>query len=428
MKYTLDTLKLMKISSKKPLDKNSRVHVRYLNEKNMSLLMVRRERIRTKIELIDEVKKLALFDKKFLNYTYLRKAKRHDLLYEAVIKFGGWRNAVQAVGYKPIQKSWNREEIITTIKKIGVELGRVPKSKEVVALGYSGLPNAVTRRFGDWTSALIAAGLKPHRQNITKEDSIIRLQAIANQLGHSPSMRELKQLNDQPLLDAGLKYFGTYNNFLIASNLQIVLAMNKWPKEKIINELKSVAKTFGRSPTRTELASMKRYDLINAVEKNLCSWSNGLVMAGLTPNKDALNDDTTWRAWENLIFDILNQRKIDFVKHKYIKRVGYPDVYIPSQEKIIEIKMNCSDNSVKKDIEKYLPYCKKLEIWYLYGHHFGILSNKVCFVGPQHIRQIIKDTELIERFNQIRWREIQVHKKPRKVLVLGSGAHYTEQV
>ena len=148
---------------------------------------------------------------------------------------------------------------------------------------------------------------------------------------------------------------------------------------------------------------MKKYDLINAAETYFSSWSDALISARLVPNSDVLNDDKTWREWENLIFDFLSNNKIDYEKKKYIKKVGYPDIYIPSNEKIIEIKTNCSDNSVKKDIKKYLPYCKKLEIWYLFGKPFGILSNKVAFVGPNRIRDLIKDNpDLLARFNNIK--------------------------
>ena len=52
-------------------------------------------------------------------------------------------------------------------------------------------------------------------------------------------------------------------------------------------------------------------------------------------------------------------------------------------------------------MRKFLPFCKKLEIWYLFGKPFGILSNKVYFVNE--IRDIIKkDKMLLERFYKIK--------------------------
>ena len=108
----------------------------------------------------------------------------------------------------------------------------------------------------------------------------------------------------------------------------------------------------------------------------------------------------------------------------YIRKIGYPDVYISSERKIIEVKINCSDNSVKEDIKKYLPFCNKLEIWYLFGKPFGILSNKVYFVGPNSIQEKIKNNKsLLERFYKIKNGGTNVKEKPKKVLVLGSGAH-----
>lgn len=394
--------------------------------RDLDMSSYKRASIRTKDEFIVELQKLSAKDRKYLNYSYLRSIKRSDLLWEAQKYFGGWRGAVQAAGFRPIQKGWIKKEIIDNIKKIVHEIGYIPKSKEVIKLGYSGLNQAANRRFGSWTNALIEAGFKPFRRNWSKEVAIKELKEVSVKLGHSPSMRELKELNKYDLLNAGLKFFGRYNDFLKAAGLAIVLDMNKWPKQKIISQLSSIVSELGRTPRRSELAAMGRYDLINAVETYLGSWSEGLVLAGYTPNKDVLNDDTTWRDWENLIFDVLKEENVDFLKHMHIKKVGYPDVYIPSERKLIEIKINCSDNSVKEDIKKYLPYCDKLEIWYLFGKPFGILSNKVNFIGPNTIKEKIKHKkELLERFYKIKNGETNVKEKPKKVLVLGSGALYT---
>lgn len=384
----------------------------------------RRPTIRTKEEFILELRKLSEIDEKYLNYSYVREIKRSDLLWESVKHFGGWRGAVQAAGFRPIQKGWTKWEIIEEIKKIVAKIGYIPTSKEVPKLGYPGLNRAANRRFGSWTNALIEAGFEPFRRNWTKEITVKELKKIAINLGHSPSMRELKNLNKYDLLNAGLKFFGRYNDFLKVAGLQIILDMNKWPKQKIISELKMIANELRRTPRRTELAALGRYDLINAVETYLGSWSGGLRQAGFIPNKDALNDDTTWREWENLIFDILINENIEFNKHMYIKNAGYPDIYIPSEKKIIEIKINCSDNSVKTDIKKYLPFCDKLEIWYLFGKPFGILSNKVYFIGPNTIQEKIKNNNnLLERLYKIKNGGTNVKEKPKKVLVLGSGAH-----
>lgn len=393
--------------------------------KNCSCKMSqRRPKIRTKEEFILELKRLSKVNKKYLNYSYLRKIKRSDLLYEAVKHFCGWRNAVQAAGFRPIQKGWTKEEIINKIKKIVSEKGFVPKSKEVIKLDYPGLNRAANRRFGSWTNALIETGFKPFRKNWTKKIVIEELKEVYEKLGHSPSMRELKKLNKYDLLNAGLKFFDNYNSFLNGANLPIVLEMDKWPKQKILSELNKISNKIGRTPRRSELAAMGRYDLINAAERYFPSWSQALLAAKLVPNPDVLNNDKTWREWENLVFDILRQKNIPFFIHGHIKKIGYPDIYIPSEDKIIEIKINCSDNSVKKDIQKYLSFCKKLEIWYLFGIPFGILSNKVYFVGPNRIREMIKkDDTLLQRFDKLRMEVNDVIKKPRKVLVLGSGAH-----
>src|SRR3989338_4672814 len=92
--------------------------VKYLNHLAFINQMDKRPRIRTKEEFILEIRKLSQIDKKYLNYAYLREIKRNDLLWESAKYFGGWRGAVQASGFRPIQKGWTKQEISNTIKKI----------------------------------------------------------------------------------------------------------------------------------------------------------------------------------------------------------------------------------------------------------------------------------------------------------------------
>ena len=81
----------------------------------------KRLKIRTKEEFILELRRLSEITKKYLNYSYIRKIKRNDFLWEAVRHFGGWRGAVQTAGFRPIQKKWTKNEIIEDIKKIVLE-------------------------------------------------------------------------------------------------------------------------------------------------------------------------------------------------------------------------------------------------------------------------------------------------------------------
>jgi len=364
----------------------------------------RRIQTRSKSEFISEIKRLSLVDPRFRNYNYLRKIGRNDLLFDACKNFGGWRGAVEAAGFRPIQKGWTKKEILNTIREIAAKNKEIPQLKELSRLGYSGLARAVERRFGSWSKALVAAGFKPVRKKWTEEEALRQIKKVSKELQHSPSMNDLRKLGRYDLITAGLKFFSEYNNFLRAAGLEIVLEMNKWPQDRIIKELREIQEHFGRTPRKNELASLGRYDLLNAAETYFPCWSEALIAAGLFPNSDALDDRKTWKDWENLVFDLLSSLGVVFQKKKYIRKVGYPDVYIKSSEKIIEIKTNCSDNSAKKDIAKYLPYCKSLEVWYLFGTPFNILSNKVKFVGGNKILSLIKesqDEKLIKRYDKI---------------------------
>lgn len=83
-------------------------------------------------------------------------SKNLDLKTPAVKFYGGWLAAKVAAGIKPIYKSWSREKVIAEIQK---SVNAPLSIKEYEAL------QAVARRyFGNWASALAAAGLTQGNQ------------------------------------------------------------------------------------------------------------------------------------------------------------------------------------------------------------------------------------------------------------------------
>ncbi len=127
---------------------------------------MRRNKIRTKKEFVNEFKSLVKKDENFLNYRHLRKLSRYDLLYEAVKLFGGWRNACISSGFEPLTKKWKKDEIISDIKAIANKLNKTPTRSEVIKLGKNDLTRAAEREFGNWTSALIVCGLSPNKRYV----------------------------------------------------------------------------------------------------------------------------------------------------------------------------------------------------------------------------------------------------------------------
>ena len=175
---------------------------------------MRRERVRTKEELINDILSLAVFDSRYLNYTYVRGLKRYDLIFDAVKLFSGWRGAIEAAGYRPIQKGWTEDEILRDIQLIQRLFRQIPPYKKLSRLGYSGLTRAAMRRFGSWNKAVVQAGFIPIKKEWSKDSVIKQLKKVAENLNHTPSMRDLKELGKHDLLNAMITQFLKNNTSL----------------------------------------------------------------------------------------------------------------------------------------------------------------------------------------------------------------------
>ena len=386
---------------------------------------MRRERVRTKEELINDILSLAVFDSRYLNYTYVRGLKRYDLIFDAVKLFSGWRGAIEAAGYRPIQKGWTEDEILRDIQLIQRLFRQIPPYKKLSRLGYSGLTRAAMRRFGSWNKAVVQAGFIPIKKEWSKDSVIKQLKKVAENLNHTPSMRDLKELGKHDLLNAMITQFGKYNAALKKANLPIILEMNKGSKKKVVTELRLIAKKLGKKPTGSEVKSLGMYDVYNATLSIFGSWNKAMIAAGFTPNTDAVHNKSGQK-WENVVLEIATEIYPDSGVHFGLPNRGLPDLYVFDERLIIEAKINISEKKVKADTEKYLPYCDRLQIWHLYGIPPSTLSDKIEVMGIDKIKEfIMADPELKNEFKSL-IREVGgkhvTNEKPNKVLMLGSGA------
>ncbi|MBI2144684.1 hypothetical protein HYU17_06110 [Candidatus Woesearchaeota archaeon] len=386
---------------------------------------MKRKQIRTKKELVKDVQSLAELDNRYLNYNFVRGLKRNDLLFDAVKLFGGWRGAIEAAGYRPIQKGWTENEIPRDVQLVQKRFGQIPPYKRLSGLGYSGLTRAAMRRFGSWNKAVIKAGFVPIKKEWSKNSVTKELKTVAQNLNRTPSMRDLKRLGKDDLLNAMISRFGKYNSAIKEANLPTVLEMNKRTRKKVVTELKIIAKKLGKKPTSSEVKSLGRHDAYNAALSEFGSWNKAMIAAGFTPNTDAVHNKLG-QIWENIVLKIASEIYPDSGVHFKLPNRGLPDLYVPDEKLVIEAKINISENNVKADTEKYLPYCDRLQIWHLYGIPPSTFSDKIEVVGIDIIKKfIMADSKLKNKFKSL-IREVGgkyvTKEKPNKVLMLGSGA------
>ena len=373
----------------------------YINDHPLDSFM-KRKKVLSKDQVIVLIQNISKIDRKLLNHKILVRYGLSSIVYSSCKHFGTWNKAIIASGVNPLYNKWTAEKVILKIKKVYNEWNKVLNSGELRMCGYGSLVCAAVKYWGGWSNALREAGLRPYRNNNWTNDSLIlELRRIVNEIGFVPSKRELHRLQRYDLVSSGYKHFKGYNNFLKAAGFNPVLVQNIWTKEKIIKTIQSIAKKIRRTPTEKDMVSLGLGTVVMASLRKFKGWNKAVINSGLLPNENCV-EDKIWKEWENFVMNIYEMINPDSIRYKQFPNKSIPDLFIPKQNMVVEIKTNASDTTIHSDVNKYEPYCNKIEIWYLKGFPVKINNSKVVFRGPKYMKSIIKnDGNLMSDFQSL---------------------------
>lgn len=112
-------------------------------------------------------------------------------------RFGSWRDAVREAGMNPhpasAQKQMSKRDVCEAIQNLADQLGHVPTSMEMAEHGQCSAKTA-QNRFGTWNMALRAAGFEPNNESdISANRLIAEIERLATELGRVPSTNDLKR-------------------------------------------------------------------------------------------------------------------------------------------------------------------------------------------------------------------------------------------
>lgn len=134
-------------------------------------------------------------------------------------RFGSWHAGVAAAGLASRLPPrvpflhWTKESVLEALLRHVTQGGQVCK----VWRDNSKLYNAAKRHFGDWKSALAAAGLKSERRSWTS-DLVLQLLRFRHCQGLGTSFEVIKR-EDSGLIAAAVKYFGRWRAALEAAGI-----------------------------------------------------------------------------------------------------------------------------------------------------------------------------------------------------------------
>ena len=220
--------------------------------------------------------------------------------YNAQKAFGSWNNFLLAAGFQPnstprkAMRGLTKEDLIVQLQVLAKRLGRTPIFKEFRADPDCASVGTAAKAFGSWNNFLLAAGFQPNStprkamRGLTKEDLIVQFQNLANQLGHTPTIKEFNADPDCASVDTAAKAFGSWNNFLLAAGFQPNStprkAMRGLSKEELIVQFQNLANQLGHTPTIKEFNADPDCASVDTAAKAFGSWNNFLLAAGFQPN------------------------------------------------------------------------------------------------------------------------------------------------
>lgn len=133
--------------------------------------------------------------------------------------FGTWRKAVTAAGLESRlpesarTRKWTSERVLETIRSISESDEKVSKAWKQ----DSGLYSDAKKHFGSWREAVLASGCKPARRRWSKELVVTEMQE-RHRRGLALNSEIFKQ--DPPLAGAALRLFGNWRSALAAAGIE----------------------------------------------------------------------------------------------------------------------------------------------------------------------------------------------------------------
>ncbi|SNR51745.1 homing endonuclease associated repeat-containing protein [Halorubrum vacuolatum] len=175
-----------------------------------------------------------------------------------------------------------RGVLITELQRLAERLGHPPGLRDMNQLGAHS-SKTYQDMFGSWNEALKAADLDINmEQNISKSDLLDELARLADELGRTPTSRDMAQLGEYGTATYS-KTFESWNNAVQEAGLEIIRYRNI-PRDALINEIRRLSDCLGRTPTAEDMETEGEFGA-KTFSTKFGTWNNALRSAGFEPNR-----------------------------------------------------------------------------------------------------------------------------------------------
>jgi len=209
-------------------------------------------------------------------------------------RFESWGDALEKAGLEANESSSRipTEQLEQSLMSLTESLGHPPRTKDIKTKA----PHAVKTyrtRFGSLSAAVEAAGISP--RNIpyqhTRTELLDELEALADQLGHSPSTTDLRKHSDFTL-QTYLNRFESWETAIEKAGLDTDSITYRLNTDELLGELRFLAEKLNKTPAKWD---MKHHGKFSPAPYCLRfgTWSDALEAAEMNPdhaNKSIPND------------------------------------------------------------------------------------------------------------------------------------------
>lgn len=246
-------------------------------------------------------------------------------------RFGSWTAALEELGYEPVGSSKiSVQQLKEELHRLTGELGCTPTRNEMRNHGKYG-SDAYRRAFGSWNNALRECGFEPvQAKNPDNKELLQYIRDLAEELGHTPSKKDLIKDETCPSPTPYYTQFGSWKNAIEQAGLEPKKkGSTPTPRQELIEEIQRLKRDLGRSPNKKDLYKDDVSPSPMPYYREFGSWSNALEAAGLEPNAGPTEI-------EQILYNILDELNIQYETE--VRVVGnFPvDAILADQDIVIE--------------------------------------------------------------------------------------------
>ena len=194
-----------------------------------------------------------------------------------------------------IRKRYTDDQIVAELQACAERLGKSPTMREFAADRQTTVhPQTVIEHFGSWNNAKRAAGLVP-RRFATREELLGLLRHLGDELGRPPTARDIDEHKGKlPSKSLYWHTFGSLTNALREAGFDMPVGEERL--ERAVEQGAAMARRLGRLPKFADWAEARKED-----DSLLTEWQ---VYRLLDARRGA------WSTFQFLVRELLEQRGV----------------------------------------------------------------------------------------------------------------------